>query len=440
MADQLRYHALSSSGDENIATPNIDRLVAEGACCTAAFSQYPVCTPFRGGLMTGLHGTTSGTARHGDYLNPALKTVAHAFKNADYRTSYVGKWHLAPEMGLHLILPEQWIGQDFWVHPGFRGGFEDWFGFNVSNNYYQTYITTGEKIEPEKLDGYQTDALTDISLQYLAARPADEAWFHVVSYESPHPGAGGNPRSRSYPVPEAYESRFEPEDIRLRPNVPAEQQEDAREQLAGYYRLIANLDDNVGRLLDYLDASGQTENTLVVFFSDHGEMGGSQGLRNKQVPFEESLHIPLVWRLPGVIPAGSTYTHPVCGLDIYPTSAGFCGITPAAACQGLDYSGVLTQNRDEALRDAVLVQWEDTRFSFGNHPYRALRSNRYTYCVSQEDALCCLFDHQDDPFELKNRFEEPESHSLRQDLHARLQQLVLDAGETVPDYVHKHAP
>lgn len=438
MADQLRYHALGSSGDPNSATPNLDRLSAEGVRCTAAFTQYPVCVPFRAGLVTGLRATSNGTLRHGDYLHPSLRTIAHAFEDAGYRSSWVGKWHLGPESGAAMVTPEGWIGQEFWVHPDFRGGFRDWYAFNLSNNYYKTYVTTGEKIAPVRLEGYQTDALTDASLRYLNARTQDELWFHVISYESPHPGWGGAPRSRLYPVPEPYESRFEPENVVLRGNVPVEQEEAAREQLAGYYRLIANLDDNVGRLLDWLDASGMAERTVVVFFSDHGEMGGSHGRRDKQVPYEESLHIPLVWRAPGILPAGVDYTQPVCGLDIFPTSAALCGVRVPEGLDGLDVSGGLASDR--ALRDAVLVQWEDTRFAFGDHPYRALRSRTHTYVVARDEPFCLLFDHRSDPWELHNLFGAEEAQDLRAILHNRLEALLRESGESPPEYVRARAP
>ncbi|MCA9839109.1 MAG: sulfatase [Trueperaceae bacterium] len=439
MADQLRYHALSSSGDPNISTPNIDRLAAEGLRCTAAFSQYPVCGPFRASLMTGLHATSSGTLRHGDFLDPGLRTVADSFKDAGYQTSYVGKWHLAPETGAHMVSPEGWIGQSFWVHPKFRGGFEDWFGFNVSNNYFETYIATGEKISPQRLEGYQTDALTDISLEYLAKKPEGQPWFHVISYESPHPGFGGNPRSRLYPVPEPYESQFDPVDIILRDNVPEEHQQDAKVQMAGYYRLITNLDANVGRVLDWLDYSGQADKTLVVFFSDHGEMGGSQGLKNKQVPYEESLHIPLIWRLPGKVPGGIDYDNLICGLDIYPTSAGFCNIPIAEKIQGLDYSDVLAAARTTALREDVLVQWESPRFAFGDHPYRAIRTSTHTYAVGRDANFCLLFDHEQDPWEKVNKFWESDSQELRKVLHHKLEKLIQHSGEEPPDYLSKYA-
>ncbi len=407
--------------------------------CTRAFTQYPVCVPFRAGLVTGRRATSNGTLRHGDYLHPDLKTVAHAFRNAGYRTSWVGKWHLGPESGAAMVTPEGWIGQEFWVHPDFRGGFEDWYAFNLSNNYYETYVVTGEKIAPIRLEGYQTDALTDASLRYLAERPPGEPWFHVVSYESPHPGRGGTPRSRLYPVPEPYESRFEPDELELRGNVPTASEAAAREQMAGYYRLIANLDDNVGRLLDALEAGGLAESTVVAFFSDHGEMGGSHGRRDKQVPFEESLHVPLVWRAPGTLPAGVDYTQPACGIDIFPTSAALCGVPVPEGLDGLDLSGALADDR--ALRDAVLVQWEDTRFAFGDHPYRALRTRTHTYVAARDEEFCLLFDHRDDPWELRNLFWAEEARGLRRTLHARLEALLREAGEVPPpDYVTARGP
>ena len=137
-ADQLRYHALSCSGDLNVRTPNIDRLATEGVRCTGAYSDYPVCVPFRAGLMTGQHATTCGAPLHGDILHYDRRTIAHAFRETGYRTSYVGKWHLAGEHGINRVSEAGWAGEDYRVHPDLRGGFEDWFGFNLSNNFYPT--------------------------------------------------------------------------------------------------------------------------------------------------------------------------------------------------------------------------------------------------------------------------------------------------------------
>ncbi len=437
-ADQLRYHALGSSGEVNVLTPNLDRLAEEGVRCSAAFSQYPVCTPFRAGLMTGRHASHCGVPLHGDFLAPGNDTIAHAFRRAGYRTSYVGKWHLAPERGSHMVSDAGWAGEDFWVHPRLRGGFEDWFGFNVSNNYYRTFYSHGERVEPHRLEGYQTDALTDLSLDYLSGRGEGEPWFHVLGYETPHPASGGDPRVPRYPVPERFEQLFEPNDIALRGNVPEASEDAAREQLCGYYSLIANLDENVGRLLDWLDETGLAEQTLVVFFSDHGEMGGSHGLRNKQMPYEESIRIPLLFRLPGRLPSGGEHRQLTSGLDIYPTTAGLCGVPLPPDLHGVDHSASLGEDGD--LRSSVLIQWLGTRFTFGDHPYRAIRTRRHTYVAARDDDLCMLFDNDADPFQLRNHFSSGAHLDLRRGLHGELVSMIQRSGEAVPDFVHRRDP
>lgn len=423
-------------------TWSLDRLAAQSVRCTQAVSQYPVCMPFRAALMTALPANLNGVERHGDFLDPSARTVAHAFAEAGYRTSYVGKWHLAPESGAAMVSPGGWAGQDFWVHPRLRGGFHDWFGFNISNNYYETYICTGEKVEPVRLPGYQTDALTDLSIEYLAGMAAsrqDTPWFHVISYESPHPGAGGPGGSAGYPAPETYDALYDPSDLTLRPNVPPEAEARARQQLSGYYRLIANLDDNIGRLLEHLDATGLADDTVVVFLSDHGEMGGSHGLRNKQVPYEESLHVPLMFRYPGHLPPGSEYRDSICGLDVAPTCLGLCGLNGMGSVKGLDHSGAIRRpaaaNGGRPLRGAVLVQWNDTRYRFGDHPYRALRSPRYTLVIGRDDAFCLLFDRETDPYELRNLYWDSERSGLRDRLGAELLTLLAQADEKPPGYV-----
>jgi arylsulfatase A-like enzyme len=440
VADQLRYAALGCTGDPNAVTPHVDRLATEGVQCDNAISQYPVCVPYRASLFSGQFAPTNGVERHGDFLDPNATTIAHAFATAGYGTTFTGKWHLAPECGAAAVTPGGWLGQEYWVHPRFRGGFQTWQGFNIANNYYSTYIARGQTITPERLGGYQTDALTDLVMRDLASRPPDTPWFHVIAYESPHPGAGGTPRSPGYPVPEVYERMFEPDELELRPNVPRHHEPEARLQLAGYYRLIANLDDNVGRLLAFLDARGLAESTLVVFQSDHGEMGGSRGLRNKHVPFEESVHLPCIWRMPGALPAGRTWSGLLCGPDVHTTTLALAGVEPAGPVAGLDLSAGLRGDPAAAGRDAVLLQWEAPRFAFGDHPYRGVRTERHTYVVGRDAPFDLLFDRAVDPFELDNRFAEPAAAELRARLHARLEALLHEIEGALPPYVVDKAP
>ncbi|MDA0837276.1 MAG: sulfatase [Planctomycetota bacterium] len=434
-ADQHRYHALSSSGDPNLKTPNIDRLANEGVRCTRAYSHCPVCIPFRAGLVTGQYPTTCGVPRHGDFLHPGRRTIAHAFREAGYRTSFVGKWHLAGEHGINMVSDRGWAGEDFWVHPDLRGGFEDWYGFNLSNNFYRSFYSHGDQVKPFEVEGYQTDGLTDLSLKYLSECKSDQPWFHVLSVEAPHPGAGGNPKFPGHPVPQQYEEMFDPEAISLRGNVPADFEDQARQKLCGYYAMIANLDDNVGRVLDWLEKSGQAENTLVVYLSDHGDMMGSHGRMNKQVPYEESIHIPLIFRMPTVLNSGSTYEGLVSGIDIYPTCAGFCEVRTDTEIQGLDLSTSL-EGGDGIERSEAYVQWVGrSLFGFGDHPYRAIQTEQYTYVVGRDQEFCLLFDNEHDEFQMNNLFGKPEAADIQKSLHSRLVRTALNAGEELPEFI-----
>ena len=438
-ADQLRHHALACNGDPNARTPALDRLAAEGVACDLAVSQCPVCMPFRAGLVTGQYGHVNGLRVHGDLLAPGCRTVAHAFRDAGYRTSYVGKLHLASTNS-------NWTtGDEFWIHPDLRAGFQDFFGFDLSNHYYNTHYCTGDECRGFKIEGHQTDGLTDLSLKYLAeaAIPSGQPWFHVISYEAPHPG-GGNGRNRymPFPAPHEYEALFDPHALHLRGNVPDPQDDAVRRKTAGYYAMLAHLDCNVARILALLEKQRQKDNTLIAFFSDHGEMLGSHNRFDKEVAYDEAVRIPLVLRLPGTIPAGTRYTGAVSGIDIYPTCAALCGVPAFPEVQGMDLSATIC-GRNGPDRAEVLIQWlGKTRYGWGDYPYRAIRTARYTYCVSSSDVnerngghFRLLFDNEQDEYQLRNLFGKPEAIAVQRALHAQLCRAIEASGEVLPDFV-----
>ena len=439
MADQLRPQALGCYGDCNSRSPHIDRLATEGVTCEIAVTSCPVCMPARAALVTSQYGHRNGLRVHGDLLSPDRRTVAHAFRDAGYRTSYVGKLHLASTNS-------NWTtGEEFWVHPLMRGGFEEFFGFDLSNHYYNTHYCTGDLCRGIKIDTHQTDGLTELSLHHLAntAFKSAKPWFHVVSYEAPHPGGSGEAnRYKPFPAPAAFEAMFDPKQLQLRPNVPDVNQLAVRHQAAGYYSMIAHLDHNIGRILDLLDQSGQAANTLVVFFADHGEMLGSHGRFHKQLAYDESIRIPFLARLPGVIAANGRYGGVVSILDLYPTCAGFCGVLPDVGIQGLDHSSALI-GRAEPPRTDALIQWlGQTRYGWGDYPYRAIRTLQHTYSVSAHDVnerhgghFRLLFNNAVDPHQLVNLFGLPEAREIQAALHQRLCEVIRDAGEEIPDFV-----
>jgi len=226
--DQLRWHSLSCHGETNVATPHLDRLASEGIDCDLAISTCPSARRPGPRVMTGRYPHQTGVRYLGDLLLPDQPTIATAFRRAGYRTSYVGKWHLASSQN---IIGHN-AGADYWVHPKLRGGFEDWFGFELSNHFWRTHYCTDDSMWPPKvLDGYQTDRLTDLSLDYLdsVAVKLTQPWFHVLSVEAPHHGSDEHGVTRCqvgeyvharHPAPPAYEARFAPEELTLRDNVP----------------------------------------------------------------------------------------------------------------------------------------------------------------------------------------------------------------------------
>lgn len=442
MCDQLRAQALGCHGDANLAghTPHLDRLAAEGADFTLACSQYPVCMPFRGGLVTGQHAHVHGLRVHGDMLPPPERPIARAFNEAGYRTSWFGKWHLASVQS-----PAGWkehdAGTDYWVHPDLRAGFTDWCGFDFSNHAWKSYVGEGDRIFPPRLiEGFQTDRLTDLSLEYLGADAAElhaagTPWFHCISLEAPHPMTGED-GTYGFHAPREYLDRFPPESIVLRENVPESERDATRRRLAGYYAMIANLDDNVGRLLGWLDESGMSDSTVVMFFADHGEMGGSHGCWEKRRVYDESIRLPWIVRAPGVVEPGTRIDTPASGIDIYPTSASLCGVPTPAAVQGVSHAAALRGEAAVARREA-LVQWlganrylpEDPE-----HQYRAIRTERYTMCVDNlGEAL--LFDNADDPYQLRNLAGDAAHAALERELRGRLCRAVLDSGEAPPAWL-----
>lgn len=445
-ADQLRYHSLSCHGDPNVSTPNLDRLAAEGADFSHAITTCPVCTPARAAVMTGQYCNTTGVRYLGDLLPPSQRTVAHTYRKAGYRTSYVGKWHLASTQNPYGHNE----GAEYWVHPLLRGGFEDWFGFELSNHFWKTRYSTGDSMWPPKmLTGYQTDALTDLSLEYLAetAGRCGSPWFHVLSYEAPHHGRDqndiasvnvGNLVHTRHPAPPEYEARFDPTRLVLRDNVPSGFEAVARSQQAQYCAMIANLDDNIGRVLDWLDLTGQTHNTLVVFFADHGEMGGSHGTFQKCSPYGESLRIPLIMRLPGVVGASRCVAKPVSLVDIFPTCASLCGVPVPAQVQGCDLSANVTGGSDHPMRDVALSQWfGNPRYDPDGRPgpeWRAIHTSGHTYAVF-EDERGMLFDDQTDPYQVTNHYNDPAYREEHRRLHGLLCRELLRSGEFLPEFV-----
>lgn len=344
LGDQHRAQATGYAGDPNLHTPNFDFLASEGVNFSKALSGYPLCCPFRGALLSGRYPHKSCPG-HEVQMPPSMPTVTAPFRENGYVTAWIGKWHLDgfKERTGRATFHE--------VVRSHRGGFDEWLGYENNNSQYDTHVhghrEDGTEIPPTRLDGYETDVLTDKLLDFVRRRKADaRPFFAAMSAQPPH-----NP----YVAPPQYMRRHTPAAVQLRPNVPPVDriEERARRELAGYYAAIENLDANLGRLIECLRENHMLDNTHIVAFADHGDLHGSHGQFMKTAPWEEAIRIPLI------VGGGRRYEHRtgisealVNHVDIAPTSLGLAGIAAPCWMEGTDYSHVRLQISTEATKAA----------------------------------------------------------------------------------------
>ena len=452
IADQLRAQALGYRGDPNVRTPNIDSLARRGMRFDAAVSGAPWCTPFRAALLTGTYPHQNGVTQTPSPLDPSLPTITDAFNQSGYHTAWIGKWHLDGSNS-----------SDHYVPRDRRGGFAFWRGYENNNAQEECYVYGGytDTADPrydetdesaERLHDYETNALTDQFLNHLRAHrergTEQEPFFGVLSVQPPHSpyvgpaslgaGSGGSPPLR-------------PVDVTLRPNVPhsARVRDQARLDIAGYSSMVENLDMNVGRLLDGLRALDVDRETWIVFFSDHGDMLGSHGQREKSSPWEESIRIPLIVARVGGHQAMRTG---VCDalvnhVDIGATSLGLCGIAVPDWVRGFDYSARCLKGATPASAAAEPTAAAEPGSAFLQqiprkyHPHSVNRAWRavvtrdgWKYvCTPGNDWL--LFNVNDDPYEQANLCYDTVYQADKERCHAELRSWIERTGDSfeLPD-------
>jgi arylsulfatase A-like enzyme len=433
MADQLRRDALGVYGDSNVSTPSLGRLAAEGVRFTRACATSPICVPYRFSFMTGQYAHSRQVPGIEWRMSPAERTIADELNEAGFQTLYVGKWHLygghggAPWSSARLVnrtpIPRE-----------HQGRWEVWRGFELRNQPFDTCYFRDDDPTPIPLAGYQTDALTDLTIRTLRdERDRSRPFFCLLSVEPPHP---------PYLVAEEDERRWHDREISLPPNFRAGGDAERAELLAErrrYYAAVENLDRNVGRLLDFLAEDGLADTTVVVFLSDHGELGGSHGLREKQYPFEPSVGVPFLVRDPrSPRMAGTVIEEPTCTEDLFPTLLALAGVSPREQAPGVDLGPLLQGAADRLERPGVLLEFvAELRPSqiFFEGGWRGLRTRRHKYTrlrTGEGSRPWHLFDLEDDPHELHNLIGKPAHEPLRRRLDELLAEAMMAAGDDFP--------
>jgi arylsulfatase A-like enzyme len=428
MADQHRGQALSGMGDVNLETPHLDRL-AGGGCCGVAGS--PLCTPYRAAVLTSRYPHQS-CAGHDAALPDGMPTLAHAFSAAGYQTAYFGKWHVDGRENLGSASES---GKQF-VRRERRGGFDCWLGYENNNAPWDCWLhghdAKGQEVESHRLPTYEADALTGLLVDYVGTRGKEgQPFFAVVSVQPPH---------EPYKAPEKWMARHCPEDVILRPNVPPVSRvvAPARQDLAGYYAMIENLDWNASRISAALELAGISEETYFIYFSDHGDMHGSHGCIWKCVPWEESIQVPFIVSRGGksCTPEGKSRLSTLLNhVDVAPTSLGLCGVTPPEWMTGFNYAPLFQGNAGSlSLPDSAYLQVPDPGYRYGlapdrERPWRGIITrDGWKYAVL-EGQPWLLYNLNEDPYETCNLALDGRFRAERQRLQDRLAAWIADTGD-----------
>lgn len=430
-SDQHRAVSMPGEPYSQTIAPNLDAFRRQNFSMDNCISNYPLCTPYRGILMSGRWPQQTGLIQNEVALSAREISLGDTFRQAGYHTGYVGKWHLSGK------------SQAF-IPPGpQRLGFEDWHVWNNTNAHYKSWTydqVTGEKIQPK---GWNCTLMTDEAVAFLQKQPANQPWFLMVSWNPPHP---------PFNPPAEDAGRYPIDGLKFRPNVrlaaagqpvkgPARflaSQDGLREAEQGYYGGITGVDLEFARLLEALKESGQAENTIVIYTSDHGEMMGSQGRMAKQVPFEESCRVPFYVRIPGQKSGKSSALF--AAIDIYPTLCGLTAIPVPPRRGGRDLSGVMLGQAPRAMPTLVFLmnqvpaqhvsgieepEGESTEDGKGtvmlvNQPsYRGVRTLTHTYAV-METGRWCLYDNVKDPYQMQNLVNDSNQGELMKQLDAEI--------------------
>jgi arylsulfatase A-like enzyme len=463
MTDDHAVPAIGAYGSVINRTPAVDRLAAEGMRFDNAFCTNSICSPARATLLTGayshVHGMTT-LEQPGQKFDARQPSFPEMLQAAGYQTAIVGKWHLG--------------------HGGVSDpcGFDHWEILPEHGQYHDpTFLTADGE---HQYSGYVTDIITDLALNWLDRRDPGRPFALLIQHKAPHRAFEPAERHRhlyeheEIPAPAtlhddyanrsgaAAEARMRmsdllPQDLKMPvPEGLSERQEREwryQRYIKEYLRVIAGLDENVGRVLHYLDVGGLTDGTAVAYTSDHGFYLGEHGWFDKRFMYEPSLRIPLVVRWPGVVEPGSSCDELVANVDYAQTILDLADVPAHERMQGRSLLPLLRGERPDDWRDGVYYRYFEhldvchgvqanygirTRthklIHYPGHGSGQVGASPQTRAPQWE-----LFDLARDPDELLNRYDDPEYAQVVEDLTARLTALQLHYLDT-PEHVSTEEP
>lgn len=433
--DQLRWDCLGYSGNADVKTPNIDKLAADGVRYTEHYTVYPVCTPSRYSLLSGMYVHQHGAWTNESNLPDGYRTFAQILRGDGYRTCAVGKMHLTPtyhDVGFDKMLLAEQNGtgryEDDYHQWLMEQGEIDRVDLHYQSDCYrqQDGPDSRDSLEATPSDLRQehhtTTWITDRALDELHSWNPQGGNLLMVGYIKPH---------HPFDPPHPYDTMYDPQTLTMpkgytvRPldrdnetnfgridyNRVTEQQ--LRRVLAYYYGAITQIDDGVGRLIAQLKRSGNYDNTIVVFTSDHGEyMGYHNMLLKGNHLYDPLAKIPLVIKYTDRLGAGAADDRLCENIDVGATLLSCCGLDAPPGSSGLDLRG--SARRDYVFSEGQYGDDRNPRIGY------MLRSRQYKLLLRGSLDNGMLFDMQIDPHELTNQFDNVEFIAPRQQLTALL--------------------
>lgn len=451
MSDDHAAHAISAYGSQVNETPQIDRIANEGARFDNCFCTNSICAPSRAVILSGVHSHLNGVLTLADRFDGAQDTFPKRLQETGYQTAIFGKWHL---------------GHGEEADPT---GFDRWAVLPGQGLYHDpAFFVMGERVQ---LEGYATDLITDYALDWLRGRDRKRPFMAMVHHKAPHrPWEPDDKHQHLYedidiPLPPTFDDDYTNRSnaaknakMRIESDLyPVDLKEDVPEGLTpaeekrwkyqryikDYLRCVASIDDNVGRILDYLDEQGLTDDTVVIYTSDQGFFLGDHGWYDKRFMYEESLRMPFLIRYPREIPAGSVIEAMVTNLDFAPTFLDYAGLEATERMQGRSC-------RDIAAGEPAPEDWPTAMYyrywmhlAHHNVPaHYGIRTLDHKLIYYYGEALGTtesideptepeweLFDLKADPMELRSVYGDPAYAEVQQALKDELYRLKAQYGD-----------
>ena len=466
LTDQQRQDSLACYGNDWIQTPNLNAVAARSYVFENAYVTQPVCTPSRASIMTGLYPHTVGLHRNNIPLPTDTPTIAELISD-DYYCGYFGKWHLGDDM-----IPQHgfdtWLSVEDFHRPRATKREYRLVEADYSNHLrkhgveppgpqrsYENWFATAGLTEEQTQASFLGDSAADFIRQHPSSELGKMPFMLYVSFFEPHPPYTG-PLNDLYdpatiPVGPAFLQR--PDDSSLLNRLRADYymagnlnplgiddyhdltaEDGWRGLRAKYFANVTLVDRQVGKMINALRETGQWDNTIFVFTSEHGEMAGDHGMLEKRSMYEEASRVPLIMRIPGTEPDYNSNQQRIAGsvslVDLVPTLLDLSGTgaNSATGLQGQSLAPVLTGQSDLSDND-VFVQWNgmgDRNLGtpeinrMASMPWRTvITGDRWKLNLCATDR-CELYDLNSDPHEMTNLFDDPSHRDRVRDMAARI--------------------